>query len=155
MITPLDIQNKEFEKSFRGYREKEVEEFLDLIIDDYERIYRENIELKDKINLLSDQVKQYNNLEKTLKNTLVVAQTAADELTSNARHKANNIIEEAEIERDKIIAKGRDNVRDITKEYDKLKAEIFTFKDRYQSFVEAQNTSLEEFCSRIEDIDEK
>ena len=38
MITPLDIQNKEFNKSFRGYNSKNVDIFLDEIIDDYEKI---------------------------------------------------------------------------------------------------------------------
>lgn len=52
MLTPLDIQNKEFNNSFRGYKESEVDSFLDEIIIDYERVYKENIELKDKITLL-------------------------------------------------------------------------------------------------------
>ena len=55
MITPLDIQNKEFKRTIFGYSAKTVDTFLDEIIIDYERIYKENIELKDKINLLSDQ----------------------------------------------------------------------------------------------------
>ena len=58
MITPLDIQNKEFKKSFRGYKESEVDQFLDEIIEDYEKLYKENIELKDKILILTDQIKQ-------------------------------------------------------------------------------------------------
>ena len=82
MITPLDIQNKEFKKSFRGYKESEVDQFLDEIIEDYEKLYKENIELKDKILILTEQIKQYNNLEETLKDTLIVAQSTADEVTS-------------------------------------------------------------------------
>ncbi|MBU5440365.1 DivIVA domain-containing protein [Tissierella sp. MSJ-40] len=157
MITPLDIQNKEFKKSFRGYKAGEVDGFLDEIIMDYERIYKENIELKDKIGMLTDQIRQYNNLEDTLKNTLVVAQTTADEVTTSARHKAEVIIEDAELEGKKLIDSAREEVRNIKREYEYLKKEIFIFKTRYQSFIEAQLISLDEFYKGIEngDIHEK
>lgn len=150
MITPLEIQNKEFRRTFRGYNAKNVDEFLDEIIQDYERIYKENIELKDKVNMLADQIRQYNTLEETLKSTLIVAQTTADEVTSSARQKAENIIEDAEIQGQKLIQIARNDVRNIKKEYDNLKKEIFIFKTRYQSFIEAQLISLEDFYGEIE-----
>lgn len=150
MITPLEIQNKEFKRTFRGYHAKNVDEFLDEIIEDYERIYKENIELKDKVNMLADQIRQYNTLEETLKNTLIVAQTTADEVTSSARQKAENIIEDAEIQGQKLIELAREDVRSIKNEYDNLKKEIFIFKTRYQSFIEAQLIALEEFYDEIE-----
>ena len=153
MITPLDIQNKEFKKSFRGYKESEVDQFLDDIIVDYESLYKENLELKDKILVLSEQIKQYNNLEETLKDTLIVAQSTADEVTSSARYKAQLIVEDAEVTAKKLIDAADDEVRNIRKEYEYLKKEIFIFKTRYQSFIEAQLITLDEFYSKIEDHD--
>lgn len=150
MITPLDIQNKEFKRTFRGYNAKSVDIFLDEIIDDYEKLYKENIEYKDKINMLADQLSQYNTLEETLKSTLIVAQTTADEVTGTARHKAENIIENAELTGKKLIDNAREDVRNIKKEYEYLKKEIFIFKTRYQSFIQAQLISLEEFYKEVE-----
>lgn len=150
MITPLEIQNKEFKRSFRGYNAKNVDMFLDEIIEDYERIYKENIEFKDKINMLSDQLRQYNTLEETLKSTLVVAQTTADDVTLAARQKAENILEDAELAGKKLIDQAKEEVRNIKKEYEYLKKEIFIFKTRYKSFVQAQLFSLEEFYNDIE-----
>jgi cell division initiation protein len=153
MITPLDIQNKDFKKTLRGYNAKSVDIFLDEINEDFERIYKDNIELKDKINMLSDQLRQYNTMEETLKSTLIVAQTTADEVTSNARQKAETIIENAELTSKKIIDQAREDVRNIKNEYDYLKKEIFIFKTRYQSFIQAQLISLEEFYSQVESKD--
>lgn len=150
MITPLDIQNKEFRRSFRGYNAKEVDLFLDEIIEDYERIYKENIEFKDKINMLADQLRQYNTMEETLKSTLVVAQTTADDVTIAARQKAENIIEDAELTGKKLIEEAKEDVRNIKKEYEDLKKEIFIFKTRYKSFVQAQLLSIEEFYTDID-----
>lgn len=149
MITPLDIQNKEFKKSFKGYNTKSVDEFLDEIIEDYERVYKENIELKDKVNMLADQIRQYSTLEETLKNTLIVAQTTADEITSSARQKSENIIEDAEIQRQRLLNLAREEVRSIKNEYESFKKEIFVFKTRYKSFIEAQLISIEEFYNDI------
>lgn len=155
MITPLEIQNKEFSKSFRGYDMESVDSFLDEIIEDYEKLYRENIELKDKINVLADQLRQYNTLEETLKTTLIVAQSTADEVTGTARQKAENIIEDAEIAAQKIKNSAKEDVRHIKNEYDHLKKEIFTFKTRYETFIEAQLMSLDRFYKEIEQSEEK
>lgn len=151
MITPLDIQSKEFKKTLNGYKSKDVDEFLDNINDDYERLYRENIELKDKIGILTDQIRQYNNLEETLKSTLVMAQSTADDVTSSARKKAELIIEDAEIHAKNLINDAQDHVKEINREYDYLKKEMFIFKTRYQSFIQAQLISLEEFYRDYED----
>ena len=150
LITPLEIQKKEFKKSLRGYSPKSVDSFLDEILEDYETMYKENIELKDKVNMLADQIRQYNTLEETLKDTLIVAQTTADEVTSSARHKAEMIIEDAELKGQKLVDGAKDDVRNIKTEYINLKKEIFIFKTRYQSFIEAQLLSLQEFYEQIE-----
>lgn len=150
MITPLDIQSKEFKKTLRGYQSKDVDEFLDDINDDYERLYKENIELKDKIGVLTDQIRQYNNLEETLKSTLVMAQSTADDVTSSARKKAELIIEDAEIRAKKLMNGASDDIKEINREYDHLKKEIFISKTRYQSFIQAQLISLEEFYKDYE-----
>lgn len=150
MITPLDIQNKNFKKSFRGYSPKEVNNFLSDMIEDYEKMYKENIEYKDKINMLTDQIRQFQTMEETLRSTLIVAQKAADEVTVNARNKAEIIIENAEDTGRRIIDQSREDVRSIKEEYEYLQKEIFIFKTRYESFLKSQLLSLEEYYDRIE-----
>ena len=59
MIAPIEIENKEFKKGLRGYKEDEVDEFLDLVKEDYEQLYRENAELKEKVRLYQDQINKY------------------------------------------------------------------------------------------------
>src|SRR5699024_1281847 len=99
-------------------------------------------------------LKKYNTLEDSLKNTLVVAQTTADDMSASARDKAENIIEEAEIERKRIIERANDDVRNIEKEYSNLKKEMLIFKTQYKSFIEAQLTCLEDFYEQAEIIEE-
>lgn len=150
MITPLDVQGKEFKKSVMGYNSKEVDIYLDELGSSYEKVYKENIELKDKIGMLTDQIRQYNNLEETLKSTLVIAQSTADDVTSSARKKAELIIEEAEMKSKNLVDQANEEVRKIMREYDHLKKEIFIFKTRYESFVKAQLISIDEFYKDYE-----
>ena len=103
MITPMDIENKEFKKGFRGYNEEEVDEFLDIVKEDFENLYRENLDLKEKLKLYQEQVSRYKSIEETLNATLITAQTAAEDTCSAANKKAKIILEESELKSKQII----------------------------------------------------
>ena len=62
MLTPVDIHNKEFSRSFRGYNQDEIDDFLDEIVNDYEKLYRENNQLKKELELDEKQIAQYHQL---------------------------------------------------------------------------------------------
>ena len=98
MITPLDIENKKFYKQMvNGYNVEEVDEFLDELMIDYEKLYKENIELKKNAEELHNDVGQYKDIESTLQNTLVIAQKTADEVKKTAEKQAEQIIKDAEL----------------------------------------------------------
>ena len=154
-LTPMEIHNKEFSKSFRGYNEDEVDQFLDKIVEEFEKLYKENLELKDKILVLNDQIDKYNSLEHTLKETLIVAQSTADEVIAAAKEKAKTIVENANIEAKRLIDEANEEVYRIKKAYENLLREMYLFKTRYKSFIEAQLTALDEFYSDIENSTNK
>ena len=108
--------------------------------------------MKDKINMLSDQISHYKSMEETLKSTLIVAQTTSEDVVLAARQKSDSIIEDAEITAKKMIEQAREDVRNIKQEYEYLKKEIFVFKTRYKSFIEAQLISLDDFYTEVEDV---
>lgn len=145
MLTPLDIQNKEFKRGVRGYKESDVDAFLDEIMMDYEKIYKENIELKDKIAMLDDQLKHYNNIEETLQNTLVVAQSTAEEVKLNARKNAELIVKEAEDDSKKIIEEARSEALKIREEYEMIKKDMLVFKTRFKTLLQSQLESVNDY----------
>lgn len=149
MITPLDIQNKEFNVGFRGYKMEEVESFLDDLIVDYEKLYKENIELKDKIARVTENLNHYDNIEDTLKNTLVVAQKTAEEVNLNAKQKAEQIIKEAEESSRKIIEKANTEVINIQRQYEEIKKEINIFKMRFETLLKSQIETFENYYNEL------
>ncbi|GAA0861037.1 MULTISPECIES: DivIVA domain-containing protein [Peptostreptococcaceae] len=151
MLTPVEIENKEFKKGIRGYREDEVDEFLDIVKEDFENIYRENLDLKEKIRMYNDQINKYENIEETLKATLITAQTAAEDTCSAANKKAKIIVEEAELRSRQIIEQANNRVIEIRKEYDSLVKEFKIFRNKFKSLLEDEIRSVDDIFS---DIDE-
>ena len=96
MITPLDIENKRFAKQMmNGYNVEEVDDFLDELTEDYTKNYKEVNELRAKVEELNNSLVQYKAIESTLQDTLVMAQTTAEEVKNVAKQKADQIVEEA------------------------------------------------------------
>ena len=84
MLTPLDIENKKFQKQMmNGYNVDEVDDFLDEITVDYEKLYKDNTELRAEIERSKSDLEKYKNIEQTLQNTLVMAQKTADDIKNN------------------------------------------------------------------------
>ena len=97
MLTPLDIENKKFSKQMmNGYNVDEVDDFLDELTVDYEKMYKESTENKTKIDALEKDLLHYKTIENTLQNTLVMAQSTAEEVKEVARQQAEQIVKEAE-----------------------------------------------------------
>ena len=125
MITPIEIQNKEFRRTFRGYNEEEVDEFLKIITDDFQSLYRENMDLQEKVKLYQEQVSRYKSIEETLNATLITAQTAAEDTCSAANKKAKIIVEEAELKSKQIIEDCKERIIELQNQYDNLVKELF------------------------------
>ena len=138
MLTPLDIQNKEFKRVFSGYSMQEVDEFLNLVIDGYERLYKENMDCKDRITKLEESVNQYKNIENTLQSTLVVAQTAGEQVQKNAEEKAANIIADANNKAKEIVATSFEEVKKLEYRYEELKRGIDVYTAKMTALLESQ-----------------
>ncbi|WP_442603786.1 DivIVA domain-containing protein [Paenibacillus sp. KN14-4R] len=137
-IMPLDIHNKEFSRSFRGYDEDQVNEFLDQIIKDYESLIRENKEIQNKVLTMEERLGHFANIEETLSKTIIVAQEAADEVKSNAKKEAQLILKEAEKNADRIINESLVKSRKVALEVEELKKQASIYRTRFRTLLEAQ-----------------
>jgi len=138
MLTPLDIHNKEFKKSFRGYNEEEVDGFLDAVIKDYEQLYRENIEIKENLDRLNSKLEHFQHMENTLHNTLIIAQETAEEVKFNAKRTTELMIKEAEVQASKMVDEASNKVRRMASEYEGLQKQDQIYRMRVRNLVQAQ-----------------
>ena len=132
MITPLDIENKKFSKQvMNGYSVDEVDDFLDELTVDYGKNYREVAQLRSKIDEQVKVIEHYKSIEETLQNTLVMAQSTAEDVKSVAKKQAEQIINEArgsaKQQADNLdleIISKRKELEDIKKQFDIYKAKM-------------------------------
>lgn len=143
-LSPLDIHNKEFSRSWRGYDEDEVNEFLDQVIKDYEALIRENKEIKGQLTSLQERVEHFATMEETLSKTIIVAQETADEVKSNAKKEAQLVLKEAEKNADRIINESLAKARKIALEMEELKKQASIYRTRFRTLIEAQLDLLKE-----------
>lgn len=146
MLTPLEIEKHKFKKELFGYSAGEVDEFNEMVAENYERLYKENIALKDKINLLTNAVKQYKSMEETLQNAIIVAQSTGEEVQKNAREKAGNIIREAENQASRILNDAGKEVTKVSYEYEKMKRNVEVFRTKIISLLTSQLDIVKEFA---------
>lgn len=145
MLTPLEIENRKFKKGVFGYNAIEVEEFLNVISENYELIYKENLANKDKINMLSNAIKQYKNMEETLQSAILVAQSAGDELVQNAKKRAENIIADAENKASQLLSDASHEVTRVSYEYEEMRRSVEVFRTKIISLLTSQLDIVKEF----------
>ncbi len=142
-ITPLDIQQKQFPMKFRGFDVEEVYAFLELIREEMEDILRENASLKETVSRLENQVKEYRDMETTLRETLMTAQQMVEDYKSNARKEAELIVKEAELRADAIIKEAQEKVIKIHEDIVDLKGIRRHFKEELKRMVEGHLKMIE------------
>lgn len=144
MLTPVDIQNKEFEKKLKGYDCDAVDDFLDLIIQDYDMLCKENKALRDKIALLTETVDRYKEIEDTMQRSLDVARQSAQDIKNNANMEAQAIINRAKLDATRLARQIDDEHIKKHQEMLKVKQDVDTYKTRIRTVCENLLKTIEE-----------
>lgn len=97
ILTPADISRIKFNTSFKGYNKEEVDEFLEQLNVYYTKLWKENIELKNKVEYLTKELEHYKKLENTIQESLVTSKKISNEIIQSAKLEAENIIKKAQL----------------------------------------------------------
>lgn len=144
MLKPVDIQNKEFEKKLKGYDCDAVDDFLDLVIQDYDKLCKENMALKDKVQLLTQSVDHYKEIEETIQRSLEVAQQSASDIKTNANMEAEAIINRAKLDATRLARQIDDEHIKKHQEMLKIKQEVDTYRARIKTVCENLIKTIDE-----------
>ncbi len=149
-ITPLDIQQKQFPSKFRGFDEEEVDSFLELVREEMEELLRENAAMREESKRLEKQVKEYKNIETTLRDTLIATQQMVDEYKVNAKKEAELVKKEAELKAEEILKGAQGKVVNIHEDIADLKGIRRHFKEELKRLIES-HLGMMEFDKERED----
>lgn len=148
-LTTLDIKDKTFKVKFRGYSEDEVNDFLDIVTDDYEALTRANREQELRIRDLEEKLAYFNDMKESLMQSVLLAQETADKVKASAQTEATNVInkatydsqhliEEAKMKANEILRDATDNAKRVAVETEELKRQSRHFHQRLLSAMESQ-----------------
>ena len=115
MLKPIDIHNAEFKRSFRGYNQEEVDDFLDRIVSKYEDLFKENQAMHEQIQQLEQDLRKYQNKESDIYGLITLTRETATEAKEVASQQAQSIIDEANVKANVILEKAKYKARQTSR----------------------------------------
>ena len=143
MLTPVEMQGKTFKSGGLGYDKKDVEAFFRAVTKDYETLYRENMELKDKVAVLNEGIQYYKSIEKTIQKALVLAEKTAETTKEAANKEAKNIEKEAKVKANIMLADARNELESLHNKTIALTQQYEKYKLQFKNLAKAQIEMLE------------
>ena len=148
-ITSLEIKDKTFSTKFRGFNPEEVDEFLDIVVRDYETLVRSNYEKEQHIKNLEERLSYFDEIKESLSQSVLIAQDTAERVKQSANERSQNIIKQAEqdaqrlldeakYKANEILRQATDNAKKVAVETEELKNKSRVFHQRLKSTIESQ-----------------
>lgn len=154
-LTPLDIRKQPFRKTLYGFDKDHVNTFLDMVATEFEQLVKKNNELSNQVKVLQGKNEHYATIEKTLNDTLMTAQEAAEKAKTNATKEAELIIKDAQLRANKIEERSRQNVNKLDADFQTLRIQRDSFLSRLRSLVNDHMVILDSMTENFESESEK
>jgi cell division initiation protein len=142
-LTPLEIQKHRFSRKWKGLDPTEVGVFLDMAAEEMEALARENAGLQGRIRGLEEENAEHRERERVLKDTLLSAQRASDDIRGAAQKKAELMVQEAEDSAERLTHNAMQRAAEIEKAIHDLKLQRASFRLEVQKMIEMFQQVLE------------
>lgn len=154
MIMPIDIDKKEFSRDKRGYNSREVDEFLDIIVADYEKILNDNRSMAHKIKALEKQLEEAQKDDNAMLDTLETAKKLMADISVSAERRAELMMRDAELEAENMLLDAKVTVRQLSDEHVILSNKVQRLRANFKKMLEAELQSLnDDVYGLLDDLD--
>ena len=143
MIMPIDIDKKEFSRDKKGYNSREVDEFLDIIVADYEKVLNDNRSMAHKIKALEKQLEEAQKDDNAMVETLETAKKLMADISASAERRAELMMRDAELEAENMLLDAKVNVRKLTEEHELLSEKVRRLKGNFRKMLQAELDRLD------------
>ncbi len=135
-MTPLEIQKREFTRKWKGYDPMEVQQFLTDAAEDMEALARENASLDGRLRSLEQENEEHRERERILKQTLLSAQAASEDIRAAGRREAELTVREAQDSGERLTHSALQRAAEIEKAIHELKLQRTNFRLQLQKMIE-------------------
>ena len=154
-ITPIDIQQQQFNVRFRGFDIQEVDEFLNTLAEEFELLMNAYERLDAEVKQLSKDNEEFRKREGTFKKALVNSQKVMEQMKENARKSADLIISNAELKAEKILNRAHNRLSQLQEDIAALKRQRIQIETEIRSVIDAHTKILEMEKEGREAVDEE
>jgi len=155
-ITPLEIRQKTFERTLRGYDKDEVNAFLLSLSQEWERMNDEVKEARLKLEASEREVSKLREVESSLYRTLKTAEDTGANVVDQARKAAELHLREAQISADALLNEAKVRAKNALEESDEMSRQLLgEMEDKLKELVtqyknlESQRNNLVDDLSRL------
>ena len=138
MIMPIDIDKKEFSRDKRGYNSREVDEFLDLIVVDYEKVLNDNRSMAHKIKSLEKQLEEAQKSDSAMVETLETAKKLMADISASAERRAELMMRDAELEAENMMLEAKTAVRQLQEEHTILSGKVERLRNNLRTMLKTE-----------------
>jgi cell division initiation protein len=149
-MSPLEIEQQTFNKAFRGFDPVEVSTYLGMLAGEFESLIAENAELKGKVKELTTRLESYQEMERTLQDTLLATQKTAEEAKRNLQKEADLIIKEAQLRSEEMLEDAKLRLGDLNKQISNLQMSRESCLSEFKALLNAQWHLLENIESGVD-----
>ncbi len=150
-ITPIEIQQQQFKTRLLGYDTSAVDNFLEMLADELERLHKQNNELKESLARTRSSLDQMREREQTLQQTLMTAQKVTEDLKENARKEAEIVVADAHLEGERVIRDANERRIKLINDIQDMKRQKLTFESGLRTLVESHLKLLDMDMLQIEE----
>lgn len=143
MIMPIDIDKKDFTRDKKGYNSREVDEFLDLIIVDYEKVLNDNRNMAHKIKFLEKQLEESQKSDTAMLDTLETAKRLMADISASAERRAELMMRDAELEAESMLLEVKTTVKKLNDEHLVLKQKVERLRGNYRAMLKLEMEKLD------------
>jgi cell division initiation protein len=142
-ISPMDIQRQGFSRRLRGFDADEVRAYLGLVAEEIAVLQRERDDLEQQVRHLQLIVDEHRERENILKNTLLTAQKASEDIREGARKEAETAIREAEMQADKLLELAQGRAHEVERALLELRAHRTALRTDIRALITRLTTVLD------------
>lgn len=134
-ITPIDIQQQQFKTRPIGYEKYGVDEFLEQLAEEMERVLRLNQELREELARTRASLDEMKQRETTLKETLVTTQKMVKDIKTNANKEADIVLSDAQLKAERIVRDADERRIQLINEIQEIKRQKISFETSLRALV--------------------
>jgi cell division initiation protein len=142
-LSPSDVQRQTFGTRFRGFDPDEVRAFLAAVAEEMVMLQREKDDIEQQLRHLEQIVSEHREREAILKNTLLTAQKAAEDIREGARREADTVVKQAEIQGDRLLEMAQARAHEVERGILELRAHRTGLRTDIRALVTRLNHILD------------